>query len=216
MPRRPTRTVPTVLLPGPLRNRDDDWQAWLAGQLRAAGREVRVAEWANPQAPDLTEWSGVLRETLDGLPDDGFDVLAQSLSCLLWLHHATTGTATTGTATTSGTVDGPASKAPRPARVALVAPPALSPPAELAAAWASFYPVPLDIDAIRGAADGTVLVGGDDDPYCPGGVALAYGGPLKMAATVISGAGALTADTGYGSWPAVLDWCGRDNLAFIA
>ena len=31
------------------------------------------------------------------------------------------------------------------------------------------------------AADGTVLVGGDDDPYCPGGVAQVYGAPLKMA-----------------------------------
>lgn len=167
---------------------------------------MRVADWRHPQAPDLAVWSSVLRETLDGLPDDGFDVIASSLSCLLWLHHATSGRSS----------NGPTSTSPRPARVALVSPPAPSAPAELAAAWASFYPVPLDIDAIRGAADGTVLVGGEDDPYCPGGVARAYGAPLKMAATVIPDAGALTAETGYGPWPAVLDWCGRDNLAFIA
>lgn len=206
MPRRPTRTVPTVLLPGPTRHEDGDWQSWLADQLRAAGREVRVAEFQDPQTPELTAWSSVLRETLDGLPDDGFDVVAHSLSCLLWLHHATGGQPTSSAATSS----------PRPARVALVAPPALTAPAEQAVAWASFYPVPLDIDAIRSAADGTVLVGGEDDPYCPGGVARAYGAPLKMAATVIPGAGALTPGTGYGPWPAVLDWCGRDNLAFIA
>ena len=76
--------------------------------------------------------------------------------------------------------------------------------------------MPLPVDALRRAADGTVLVGGDDDPHCPGGVAQVYGAPLKMAATVLPGAGPLTAATGYGPWPAVLDWCGRDNLAFRA
>jgi len=202
MPRRPTRTVPTVLLHGPIGHGHGDWQPWLADQLRTAGREVRFPELPNPQRPDLAEWSSVLRDTLAGLPDDGFDVIAHSLSCLLWLHHATNH---------SGEA-----KASRPARVALVAPPAARPGADLAAGWSSFYPVPLDIDAIRGAADGTVLVGSDDDPYCPGGVAQAYGAPLKMAATVVSGAGSLTAETGFGPWPAVLDWCGRDNLAFIA
>lgn len=202
MPRRPTRTVPTVLLHGPIGHGDGDWQPWLADQLRTAGREVRFPELPNPQRPDLAEWSSVLRDSLEGLPDDGFDVIAHSLSCLLWLHHATN--------------DSGETKAPRPARVALVAPPATRPGAHLAAGWSSFYPVPLDIDAIRGAADGTVLVGSDDDPYCPGGVAQAYGAPLKMAATVVSGAGSLTAETGFGPWPAVLDWCGRDNLAFIA
>ena len=83
-------------------------------------------------------------------------------------------------------------------------------------AWDFLRPVPLAVDALRRAADGTVLVGGSDDPYCPGGVARAYGAPLKMAATVIPDAGALTAGSGYGPWPAVLDWCGRDNLAFRA
>ena len=193
MPRRPTRTVPTVLLPGPFDSDPADWQRWLADELTAAGREVRVPEFGGTE---LARWLPALRQTLAGLPDDGFDVVAHSLSCILWLHHA---------------LD--AGDSPLPARVALV-----SPPSEDAARpeWASFFPAPLDIDALRKAADGTVLVGGDNDPFCPAGVALAYGAPLKMAATVIADAGAMTADTGYGEWPAVLDWCGRDNLAFRA
>ncbi len=73
----------------------------------------------------------------------------------------------------------------------------------------------MDIDAVRKAADGTVLVSSDNDPYCPEGAAEAYGRPLKMPVTVIPGAGHLNTDSGYGPWPAVLDWCGRDNLAFI-
>ena len=196
MPRRPTRTVPTVLLPGLSGSGPEHWQSWLAGELTSAGREVRVADFPELDAPELPAWLATLRSTLAGLPDDGFDVLAHSLACLLWLHHS---------------VD--AAGAPRPARVALVAPPT---PQIVLEGCESFFPVRLDVDAVRRAADGTVLVGSDDDPYCPGGVARVYGAPLKMAATVIAGGGHLNTDAGYGPWPAALDWCGRDNLAFIA
>ena len=202
MPRRPTRTVPTVLLPGPFGAEEQDWQAWLAGQLRAAEREVRLASWPAPDEADLAGCLAALHQSMAGLPDDGFDLLAHSAACLLWLHHAAV-SATAGTA----------SDGPRPSRVALVAPPGSDRPLP---AWDFLRPVPLAVDALRRAADGTVLVGGDDDPHCPGGVAQVYGAPLKMAATVIRGAGSLTAADGYGPWPAALDWCGRDNLAFLA
>ncbi|HEU5270917.1 MAG TPA: alpha/beta hydrolase [Jatrophihabitans sp.] len=191
MPRRPSRTVPTVLLAGPVGERD--WPHWLAEQLRAAGRDVRTCFLATPEPVAA---GSRLATALDGMPDDGFDVVAHSVGCLVWLHHAAAG---------------PGS--PRPARVALVAPPdAAGAPAE----WAGLFPVPLDIDAVRKAADGTALVGSDNDPQCPGGVAQQYGARLKMATTVVAGAGGFTAEDGYGPWPAVLDWCGRDNLAFIA
>ena len=35
-----------------------------------------------------------------------------------------------------------------------------------------------------------------------------------MATTVIAGGGHLDAASGYGPWPAMLDWLRRDNLAF--
>jgi predicted alpha/beta hydrolase family esterase len=196
MPRRPTRTAPTVLLHGRGGIDPDGWQSWLAGELTQAGREVRYPELPGVPDPTLDEWLGALRDTLNGLPADGFDVVTHSLGSILWLHHAMN----------------PADS-PRPARVALVSLPA---PARVQEVVSTFAPVPLDIDAIRKAADGTVLVGGDDDPACPGGVARVYGAPLKMAATMIVGAGHLTSESGYAQFPAMLDWCGRDNLAFIA
>ena len=186
-----------MLLPDPLGPDEQDWLPWLAARLREADREVRLASWPAPAAADLDGCLAALRQGLAGLPDDGFDVLAHSTACLLWLHHASQG----------------AEGSPRPARVALVAPPAADAPLP---AWDFLRPVPLAVDALRRAADGTVLVGGEDDPHCPGGVAQVYGAPLKMAATVIAGGGALTAASGFGPWPAVLDWCGRDNLAFRA
>ncbi len=196
MPRRPTRTVPTVILHGWQGSGPDHWQTWLAGELTAADREVRYPTLPDQDEPQLQAWLLALRETLTGLPEDGFDVICHSAASVLWLHHASA-------------PDG----SPRPARVALVAPPT---PTLTEPALATFFPPPLNIDEVRRAADGTALVGGDDDPFCPEGIAAAYGRPLKMSTTLIPGGGHLNTDSGYGPWPAVLDWCGRDNLAFRA
>jgi predicted alpha/beta hydrolase family esterase len=196
MPRRPTRAVPTVLLHGWEGSGPDHWQSWLAEQLRAADREVRYPDLPDANKPVLDPWLAALSTALDGLPDDGFDVVAHSLGAVLWLHHVAA-----------------AGESPRPARVALVSPPS---PRTTIPEIASFFPVPLDIDLVRRSADGTVLVGSDADPYTPEGIAAAYGLPLKMPTTIIPGGGHLNPDAGYGEWPAVLDWCGRDNLAFIA
>lgn len=193
MPRRPNRSVPVVVVPGWNGSGDGHWQTWLEGELRAAGRETYRPEVADWDAPDLAGWRDALRATLAPLPAEGFDVVAHSLGAVLWLHH------------THEPVG------PRPARVALVSPPS---PGLDYAEIADFLPAPLDIDAVRAAAEGTVLVGGNDDPHCPEGIAAAYGVPLKMATTVVEGGGHFNTESGYGEWPAMLSWCNRDNLAF--
>jgi predicted alpha/beta hydrolase family esterase len=221
MPRRPTRAVPTVILYGWQGSGPDHWQTWLAGQLRDADREVRYPKLPDPDHPELAAWLAALRDTLAGLADDGFDVVAHSLGAVLWLHHAASEHAASGTAASEHAASGTAAAehaasgtaAPRPARVVLVAPPS---PATDIPEIAPFFPAPLDIDAVRRAADGTVLVGSDNDPYTPEGIANAYGRPLKMPTTIVAGGGHLNAAAGYGEWPAMLDWCRRDNLAFIA
>lgn len=194
MPRRPTRTAPTLIVPGWNGSGDGHWQTWLEEQLAAGGRETRRPDFADLDAPDLAGWLAALRDALRDLPADGYDVVAHSLGAVLWLHH----------------VADPGS-APRAARVLLVAPP--SPRTDLVAI-AGFFPPPMDVDTVRRGADGTVLVAGDDDPYLPEGIAEGYGRPLKMATTIVEGGGHLNTDSGYGEWQAVLDWCGRDNLAF--
>ncbi len=178
------------------------WQSWLAGELREAGREVRFPVLPDPETPNLAAWSTALREALDGLPEGGFDVVTHSLGSVLWLHHA---------ASQAGGVHD-AGRSPRPARVALVAP--VSPHFD-APEIREFLPPPLDIDALRRSAEGTVLVAGDVDEFCPETVALAYGRPLKLPTTVVPGGGHLNPESGFGPWPAMLDWCRRDNLAFL-
>jgi len=200
VPRRPTRTVPTVIVHGWQGNEPDHWQTWLATQLAEAGRDVRYPTLPDADTPQLPAWLAALADTLDGLPADNFDVVCHSLGVLLWLHHVRS-------------VGGGHGGGPRPARVALVSPPS---PRTSVPELAPFLPAPLDVDLVRHASDGTVLVGADNDPYCPEGAAAAYGRPLKMPTTVIVGGGHLNLAAGYGPWPAMLDWCGRDNLAFLA
>lgn len=194
MPRRPLRTVPTVVVPGWQGSGEGHWQSWLEQQLQEAGRETRRPAFADLDRPQLADWLAALRSAVADLPPDGFDVVAHSLGAVLWLHHVAS----------PGDV-------PRAARVLLVAPPS---PHTAIPEIAGFFPPPLDVDALRRAADGTVLVAGSDDPCTPEGIADAYGLPLKIATTVIEAAGHLNTESGYGAWPAVLDWCNRDNLAF--
>jgi len=230
MPRRPARAVPVVILHGWQGSPLPHWQAWLAGELRAAGREVRFPELPDPDRPQLDRWLAALTQTLTGLPDAGFDLVAHSLGSVLWLHHAATAgpvapTAPTASAPTASaptasaptasapTASAPTASAPtpRPARVALVAPVSTH---TAIPELASFVPVPLDVDAIRRAAEGTVLVAGEGDPYTPEGIADAYARPLKIAATVLPGAGHINVESGFGPWPQMLAWCNRDGLAF--
>lgn len=195
MPRRPQRTVPTVVIPGWQGSGEGHWQTWLEDQLRETGRETRRPEFADLESPDLADWLAALRAALSDLPG-GFDVLAHSLGVLLWLHH----------------VANPG-HSPQPERVLLVAPP--SPRTDIIPGADEFFPPPLDVDAVRAGAGGTVLVGTDNDPYLPEGIAETYGRPLKIATTIVPGGGHLNPDAGYGAWPAVLDWCSRENLAFF-
>jgi predicted alpha/beta hydrolase family esterase len=183
-----------VVVPGWQGSGDGHWQSWLEDELRAAGREALRPAFADLDRPQLADWLAALRAALAALPSDGFDVVAHSLGAVLWLHH----------------IADPGDAA-RAARVLLVAPPS---PQTSIAEIAAFFPPPLDVDAVRHGADGTVLVAGTDDPYIPEGIAAAYGVPLKIATTVIDGGGHLNIESGYGEWPAVLDWCNRDNLAF--
>ena len=81
-------------------------------------------------------------------------------------------------------------------RVLLVAPPSAG---SGVAAIADFFPV--EVERPRSEA---LLVCSDNDPYCPEGAASLYGADIPVK--LMSGAGHINPDAGYGAWPWVRDW----------
>ncbi|GLZ34800.1 hypothetical protein Lesp02_69870 [Lentzea sp. NBRC 105346] len=164
----------------------EHWQSWLAGELARHGAQVDYPTFSSPDAPELGVWLDELSNHLEAAPR-GVErvVVAHSLGCHLWLHHAGREVARQ--------VD----------RVLLVAPPALDHPEP---ALKSFLPPPLDPDGLRRAARETRLVVGDGDPYCSLADAKSLAEALRITVDVLPGAGHINTDAGYGAWPAVLKW----------
>ncbi|MFI6097577.1 RBBP9/YdeN family alpha/beta hydrolase [Lentzea sp. NPDC051213] len=164
----------------------EHWQSWLARTVSEHGGLVDMPHFSSPDEPDLDTWLGELQAHLEAAPQDRERVvLAHSLGCHLWLHHAAR--------ETSQRVD----------RVLLVAPPAPDHPEP---AIKSFLPPPLDPDAIRRVARETRLVVGEGDPYCDMSVARQLAEALRIEFDVLPGAAHINTDAGYGEWPAVLKW----------
>lgn len=167
---------------------EQHWQSWLAGRLAHLGYAVDLLLFADPDKPGLDDWLTELHEHLDAAPAGAERVvLAHSVGAALWLHHA----------------------AARPAphrrvdRVLLVAPPG--------AAWheanvREFEPAPIDAIGVHQAAASTRLVTSDDDPTRPLDEARALAKELEIEWDVIESGGRLGTESGYGHWPAVLDW----------
>ena len=169
--------APFLILHGLAGSGPGHWQQWIAGRLRAAGRDVRFPDLPDALAPRRNAWLDVLARERTG----GEIVLCHSLACILWLHHRAQG-------------------GEDAERVLLVAPPG---PGAGLPEIVDFFPVPLDGGLVTNAE----LVAADDDPYCPGGAARVYGEPLAVPSVVVPGGGHLNADAGFGPWPALEAWC---------
>jgi predicted alpha/beta hydrolase family esterase len=165
-----------LILHGYLGSGPDHWQTWLAERLRAAGETVAYPDLPDPEHPDLAAWRAALETALAALPPQP-TVIAHSLGCLLWMHHAA---------------------GDRAERVLLVAPPSLAGAPE--PIRRGFFPVTLDPAAVGDAR----LVCADADPYCPEGAGALYGG---IPVDVLPGAGHVNPDAGFGPWPEVEAWC---------
>jgi predicted alpha/beta hydrolase family esterase len=164
------------------------WQSWLAGRLAHQGIQADLLTFADPDRPELAYWLDELHEHLDAAPEDADRiVLAHAVGAALWLHHAAARPA----------------PARRVDRVLLVAPPG--------SRWheanvREFEPAPIDRVGVHQAAADTRLVTSDDDPTLTADEAAALARTLDVSWDVIPGGGRLSAESGYGSWPAVLEW----------
>jgi predicted alpha/beta hydrolase family esterase len=168
------------------------WQHHLAAELGERGERVVYPQLPDADAPDVDAWADAVARALAEASDDGrrrVIVVCHSLACIVWL-------------------------AARPAedvveRVLLVAPPEQEVLAGIDALTA-FAALPLVAPTAP-----ALLVGSDDDPYSPHGVAASFGDPLDLPVTVIPGGGHLEPGAGYGRWPSVLDWCLDGSAAIV-
>jgi predicted alpha/beta hydrolase family esterase len=173
------------------------WQRWLSCRLTALGHHVSYPQLPDPDEPDRTRWLDTLHRELADLPDGERVVVCHSLACLLWLH---------AIARYGGEI--------RVDRVLLAAPPS---PAvvEYHREIATFAAPPVSAAQVTAAASrGSLIVAGDDDPYCSEGAAAAYGRPLGITTRIVSGGGHLDMVAGYGPWPSMLSWCLNPSSPF--
>ncbi|MGM1057831.1 RBBP9/YdeN family alpha/beta hydrolase [Saccharothrix sp. Mg75] len=171
------------------------WQNWLAGELAHHGGAADLPQFTGPDSPRLAVWLDELRTHLAAMPTSSERVVvAHSLAGLLWLHHA------------AGEFDG----ALRVDRVLLVAPPAPDHAGE--PLIREFLHPPLDPAALRRAAASTRLVVGEGDRYCSLEQGKRLAEALRVDVDVVVGGGHLNADSGYGSWNAVLKWVRSDRV----
>jgi predicted alpha/beta hydrolase family esterase len=166
----------------------EHWQTWLADRLRAGGHDVRYPQLPRCDAPCPDRWGAELHSELAALGREGERVVAcHSLGCVLWLRQAAR-----------------IAPADRVDRVLLVAPPC---PGAAVEELAGFYPTGAERDAVAAAAERTLLVCSDDDPYCPGrGADRYWAEPLGLEVEVLPGSGHINVDAGYGPWPEAEDW----------
>ena len=174
---------PFLVLHGLEGSGPDHWQTWLAGRLRVHGERVSYPNLPDPFDPHPADWLRALDDELSLLAEPV--VLCHSLACLLWLRVA----ARPGSERLAS-------------RVLLIAPPYredLEPVIRFLDHGARAR------DVLR-AADETLIVCSDDDPYCPPGAVETYAEPLGIPAHVIPGGGHLNTDAGYGEWPDAEAW----------
>ena len=164
----------------------DHWQSWLAGRLRARGERVSYPHLPDPFDPHPADWDRALDEELSLLEPPV--VLCHSLACLLWLRRAARPV-----------------EEPLASRVLLVAPPHR----EDLAPVARFLDHGARARDVTRAAQETLIVCSDDDPYCPPGAVATYAEPLGIPAHVIPGAGHMNTDAGYSEWPEAEEWALR-------
>jgi predicted alpha/beta hydrolase family esterase len=170
----------------------DHWQHWLADELLNAGELVAYPQLPDPDEPRLEEWLDSVQRHLTALGALDVTVVCHSLACSLWVTYGESGRP-------MGNV----------VRVALVAVPS---PAVLASEIVA--PFVADHTAIaQHGGQGMVIVAGDDDPYCPEGVGRAYRLDPLVPLVTLPGAEHIRPSSGYGPWPAMLEWCLGDTDA---
>jgi uncharacterized protein len=167
------------------------WHRLLATALRKESHVVAYPQLPDTELPSLAKWLAVLRVELDMLKEAGdgeLIVFGHSLGCLTWLHIAQSEMLTE-----------------QVSRVMLVAP---ADP-DLCSEVPDFQ-LNLSNPAVKAAAhkaaQSTLLVGSDFDPWLPRGLEPTFATPLDLPYVLIQGAGHFAVEEGWTPWQGVINW----------
>lgn len=174
-------------------NKPAHWQEHLAAALANAPIHVHYPKMPDPMAPNLAAWQDALHDALMqvrvGPP---LTVVCHSLGGINWMHYVKNANERIAEC------------------VLLVAPPYVMPdipPTDAPPGVASFFPPPMDADAIKRAAVETHIIASNDDDYATFDQSKAYADRLGIPIHLLAGAGHISPYWGYGEWPWVRDWC---------
>ncbi len=170
----------TLLLHGWGGSDTPHWQAWLAGEIAKDYGTVLFPLLDNPHFPSKNRWIKQVKALLNEFQPEV--VICHSLANTLWFHLCHEGEINSVK------------------RLLLVAPPRLTCELET---LKSFFPLEAPTSLY---ADEVMLVTSDNDPYMSQEEALELQKALGVEMKVISDAGHLNADSGYGEWPWVKEW----------
>ena len=164
----------------------DHWQSWLANQLMKMNYDVKYPTFTNFNSPNMKVWLNELSTALRTIPEDNnLTIITHSLGSLLWFHYASTQTKQMAK------------------QVILVAPPS---PNHILTEAKSFYPVPLDRNNLKKAAENTLFIHSSNDSYCSIEDSSSYLN-LGFPAITIPNAGHINTKSGYAKWPWMLEYC---------
>ncbi len=168
----------------------DHWQTWLAHELKQRNHQVYYPTFSNFDSPNKTVWLEELSNLMKTIPENNnLTVITHSLGCILWLHYAR-------------------NQNKRIAKqVILVAPPS---PTIILSEAKSFFPVPLDGNHLKRAAEEILFIHSSNDPYCSTDDSKNYLN-LELPSITIPNAGHINTNSGHGQWPWILDLCLSDE-----
>lgn len=160
------------------------WQRWLDAELRERGVDVCFPELPDPLEPQCDAWVGELRRIVAGATEP-VTFVCHSLGCWAVDHLI-------------------AERGAAGIRAALlVAPPS---PQLLFEPVESFLPPPRDRAAWAPIAQGSLLIGSDDDDFTSAEEFAEIGAALGVAFELLPGAGHINVASGHGPWPRALAW----------
>ncbi len=155
------------------------WQDWLYHQLLNDGYEVAFPQLSDNMRPKKAVWLREAKAAFDKIKPDV--VITHSMGNTLWFHLCNEDLVT------------PVK------RLLLVAPPRdLSDYEEVS----EFFPV--EVTAL--GADEVLMVSSTDDPYMSKAEAAIFARANNIKQKVVQNAGHINSDSGFGSWPWVLEW----------